>query len=79
MKGYVAIRQNQDKLITSFECLDANQVDDLVENFKQDSIRWYGSRIAIDEEHDGDAIIYKVIENNAFCLETLSVIKQKKD
>ena len=75
----IAIRQNQDKLITSFECLDANQVDELVENFKQDSIRWYGSGIDIDEEHDGDAIIYKITEYEEFFLESLSVIKTKKD
>lgn len=79
MEGYVAIRQNQDKLITSFEYLDADQVNEFIEDIKQESIRWYGSRIEIDEEHDGDAVIYKVIEYKALCLETISIIKQKKD
>ncbi len=78
MKGYVAIRQNRDKLVTSFEYLDADQVNEFIEDIKQESIRWYGSRIEIDEEHDGDAVIYKVIEYKAFCLETISIIKQKK-
>lgn len=79
MKGYVAIRQNRDNLVTSFEYLDADQVIEFVRVFKQEMFKWYGSGIEIEEELDGDAVIYKVIEYNAFCLETLSVIKQKKD
>lgn len=79
MKGYVAISQNRDNLVTSFEYLDADRVNEFVKVFKQETIKWYGSGIEIEKEFVGDAVIYKVIENNAFCLESLSVIKQKKD
>lgn len=78
MQKHLAIRQNRDKLITSFEQLASSLIEQKVENFKEEMIRWYGSSIEIVEEFEGYAKIYKVTNEGLF-LESLCIIEQKKD
>lgn len=80
MSKYLAIRQNKQKLITSFEYIESGQLQQYVSNFKKEVQRMLGSRCVIEEEHDGDSIIYIVNdEHSDYFSESLSIIDTKKD